>query len=200
MPSRAPPKAPAFSKVLAGCKAANPRYAALLKSWQEHPDKEKLWQAIQIAAHAVHRGDLPTAPDFIAEVLSSTMPVKILNDHGDRVLDAFKKLKQKISKVVTDADDPFALWRDLEAFEHPLIELHRSAYNPRTPAGGRKDQAGSRNRRAFVYRIFKYVHNACGQYLPSDVATMVDIFFPGLEDTDRQVRKWLPPTHGKRDV
>jgi hypothetical protein len=199
MPSKAPHKAAAFSKVLAGCETTNPRYAELLKSWQQHPDKDKLWQAVQVAAQADHRSP-PTAPDFIGAVLSSTISVKILNDHNDRVLAAFQKLKRKITGVVTDADDPFALWRDLQGFERPLLDLSRSAFDLRTRAGGRKDQDGSRDRKAFVHRVFHYVHSTCGQYLPTDVATMVDIFFPGIEDTERQVRKWLPPKPRKRNV
>jgi hypothetical protein len=192
MPGKAPQKVPAFSKVLAGCETTNPRYAPFLKSWQQHPDKDKLWQAVQVAAQADHRNP-PTAPDFIEAVLISTLSAKILNDHNDRVIDQFEKLKRKIAAVVTDADYPSDLWRDLQSFEQPLRELGQSAYNIRTRAGGRKDQDGSRDRKAFAHRMFHYLHSTCGQYLPSGVATMVDIFFPGPEDTERQVRSWLPP-------
>jgi hypothetical protein len=199
MPGKAPQKVPAFSKVLADCETTNPRYAAFLKSWQQHPDKDKLWQAVQVAAQADHR-ILPTVPDFIGVVLSSTAPVKALNDQNDRVREQFEKLKRKISEVVADADYPSDLLRDLQRFEQPLRDLGRSAYDIRTAAGGRKDQDGSRDRKAFVHRMFHYLHNTCGQYLPKGVATMVDIFFPGLEDTDRQVRSWLPPKPPKRVV
>lgn len=134
------------------------------------------------------------AMDFIGVVLSSTRPVKILNDHNDLVLEQFEKLKRKIKVVVADADYPFDLWRDLQRFEQPLSELSRSAFDPQTSAGGRKDQDGlSRDRKAFVHRMFHYLNDTCGQYLPNQVATMVDIFFPGLEDIERQVRSWLPP-------
>jgi hypothetical protein len=204
MPGKAPQKVPAFSKVLAECETTNPRYAVFLKSWQQHPDKDKLWQAVQVAAQADHRNP-PTAPDFIGAVLGSTLPAKILNDHNDRVIDQFEKLKRKIAAVVTDADYPSDLLRDLQGFEQPLRELSRSAFDIRTRAGGRKDQDGSsRDRKAFVHRMFHYLHDACGQYLPKQVATMVDILFPGPEDTkrdlDRQVRDWLPPKPPKRVV
>jgi hypothetical protein len=199
MPGKAPQEVPAFSKVLAGCKTTNPRYAVFLESWQQHPDKDKLWRAVQVAAQADHRNP-PTAPDFIGAVLISTMPVKILNDDNDRVLDQFDALKRKIAAVVADADYPFDLLRDLQRFEQPLRDLGRSAYDIRTRAGGRKDQDGSRDRKAFAHRMFHYLHDTCGQYLPSGVATMVDIFFPGPDDTDRQVRSWLPPKPPKRIV
>jgi hypothetical protein len=93
---------------------------------------------------------------------------------------------------VADADYPLDLWRDLQRFEQPLRELAQSAYDIRTAAGGRKDQDGSRDRKMFVHRMFRYLNIACGQFLPTEVATMVDILFPGPEDTQRQVRSWLP--------
>jgi hypothetical protein len=200
MPSRAPAPSAAFNKVLAGYKASSHRQTAVLKSWSEHPDKGKLWQALQVATQADHR-PTPAAPDFIGAVLSSTLPASLLNDHNDRVLEQFEKLKRKIGAVVADADYPLDLWRDLQRFEQPLRELEQSAFDMRTSAGGRKDQDGSsRNRKIFVQRMFQYLHNTCGQYLPKQVATMVDIFFPGLEDTERQVRSWLPPKPQKRSV
>jgi hypothetical protein len=163
MPGKAPQKVPAFSKVLADCETTNPRYAAFLKSWQQHPDKDKLWQAVQVAAQAGHR-ILPIVPDFIGVVLSSTASVKSLNDHNDLVREQFEKLKRKIAGVVADADYPLDLLRDLPRFEQPLRDLGRSAFDILTPAGGRKDQNGSRDRKAFVHRMFHYLHNTCGQY------------------------------------
>jgi hypothetical protein len=199
MPNKAPQPTVAFGKILDKYRPANQRQSAPLEAWREHPDKEKLWQALLVASQADHR-DTPTALDFIGVVLSSTLSVRSLNDHNDRVLDQFEKLKRKIAAVVADADYPPDLWRDLERFEQPLRDLGRSAFDIRSRAGGRKDQDGSRDRKAFVHRMFHYLHATCGQHLPKHVATMVDIFFPGLEDTERQVRLWLPPTPPKRIV
>jgi hypothetical protein len=88
MPSKAPGRAAAFGKILAGYKA-NKRQSAALESWREHPDKEKLWQALQVAVQADHRPS-PIALDFIEVVLSSTQPATLLNDHNDHVLEQFK--------------------------------------------------------------------------------------------------------------
>ena len=200
MSSKARQPTVTLGKILAEYKTANQRQSAVLVSWREHPDKDKLWQAVQVASQADHR-DSPTALDFIGAVLSSTLPARLLNDHNDRVSEQFEKLKRKIAAAVTDADYPSDLLRDLQGFEQPLRELSRSAYDIRTRAGGRKDQDGSsRDRKVFVHRMFHYLHDTCGQYLPKEVATMVDIFFPGLEDTERQVRSWLPPKPPRRDV
>jgi hypothetical protein len=199
MSRKAPEPTATFSKVLARYKTSNPRLTAMLKAWREHPDHGKLWLALQIAARADHR-PLLTAADFIGVVLGSTMPAKVLNDHAEQVLQQFEKLKIKIGKVVADADYPFDLWRDLQRFEKPLRELGQSAYDMRTPAGGRKDQNDSRDRKLFATRMFRYLHNTCGQHLPKEVATMVDILFPGPEDTERQVRSWLPAKTTRRPV
>lgn len=105
MPSKAPEPTATFSKVLAGYRTSGTRHTAMLTTWREHPDKEKLWQALLVASQADHRNP-PMAMDFIGVVLSSTRPVKILNDHNDLVLEQFEKLKRKIKVVVADADYP----------------------------------------------------------------------------------------------
>jgi hypothetical protein len=137
---------------------------------------------------------LPDPVEFIGVVLCSTMPVERLNDHNAHMLKQFEELKREIRAVVNDAIYPLNLWRDLTKFEDSLRELDRSAYDMYTPAGGRKDQNGSRDRKLFAHRMFRYLKESCGQYLPKEVAIMVDILFPGSEDIERTVRSWLPKT------
>jgi hypothetical protein len=122
MPSKAPEPTASFSKVLAEYTTTNPRQTALLESWREHPDRDKLWQALQIAADKCGRPS-PPGPIFIGFVLSSTMPAKHLNDHNEYVLEQFEKLKRKIKATIADAEQPSDLWQDLQRFEIPFLEL-----------------------------------------------------------------------------
>jgi hypothetical protein len=187
------PSSEAFSKALARYQTTSPRYAAILKSWREHPDKDHLWRALQSAA--IKRGKSPPDPaDFIGVVLSSTMPAKRLNDHSARVLSQFEKLKQEICAIVKDAMYPLDLWRDLATFESSLRELERGAYGMYEPAGGRKDQNRSRDRKLFALRMVRYLEDSCGQRLVNEVAKMLDIVFPGVNHDERTVRHWLPKT------
>jgi hypothetical protein len=185
------PSSEAFSKALARYEPISQRHAAILKSWREHPSKDDLWRALERAA-VRHGATTPQPADFIGVVLSCTMPAKRLNDHSEYVAKQFEKLKHEISAVVQDAIRPLDLWRDLQRFEEALRQLDRSDYPTAQPAGGRKDPNNSRDRRLFTERMFKYVHMSCGQYLPKEVAVMVDILFPGPEDIERTVRSWLP--------
>ena len=188
------PSADAFSKALARYQTTSPRWSAILKSWREHPSKNDLWRAFQEAA-IEHGKSLPEPAEFIGVVLGSTMPAKRLNDHNDHVLKRFESLKREIGTVVSDASSPLNLWQELEKFEEPLRELDRSAYDMHRPAGGRKDQDGSRDRKTFAQRMFRYLQNACGEPLPRQVNTMLDIVFPSAEPhNERLVREWLPKT------
>jgi hypothetical protein len=182
----------AFSKALDRYQTPSPRWSAILKSWREHPSKDDLWRAFQSAA--IKQGKpLPEPADFIGVVLGATMPTKRLNDHNEHVLNRFKKLKREIGSVVDDADYPLDLWRDLQCFEKSLRELGQSAYDMRTPAGGRKDQNDSRDRQLFALRMFRYLKDSCGEYLSPEVTKMLNIVFPDDETKDdaRMVRIWL---------
>jgi hypothetical protein len=186
------PSSEAFSKALDRYQTPSPRWSAILKSWREHPSKDDLWRAFQSAA--IKQGKpLPEPADFIGVVLGCAMPASRLNDHNNYVLNQFEKLKQKIGTVVEDAIYPLDLWRDLEKFESYLRELDRSAYDMHTPAGGRKDQNDSRDRKLFALRMFRYLENSCGQYLSHEVTKMLNIVFPDDETKDdaRMVRIWL---------
>jgi hypothetical protein len=187
------PSSEAFSKALARYQTPSPRWSVILKSWREHPSKDDLWRAFQGAA-IKHGKPLPEPTEFIGVVLGSTMPTKPLNDHNDHVLEQFKKLKQKIGAVVDDAIYPLNLWQDLTKFESSLRELARSAYDMYTPAGGRKDQNGSRDHKAFAQRMFRYLLNACEQPLTSEVTKMLHIVFPDADHEESVVRSWLPKT------
>jgi hypothetical protein len=198
-PGKNPPSPEAFSKVLAGYKPVSPRHAAFLKSWRDHASRDDLWRALQNAV--VKRGGIAPEPaDFIDVVLHATLPTKRLNDHNEHVLKLFQELQREIGAVVRDALYPLNLWQDLQRFEEPLRKLDRSAYDMRTPAGGPKDQNDSRDRKFFAHRMFRYLEDVCGEHLPKQVATMVDILFPGSEDPERTVRSWLPKQPPKRVV
>jgi hypothetical protein len=135
----------------------------------------------------------PHPTDFIDVVLGCTMPTARLNDHSKDVVNEFKKLKLKIIEVVEDADYPLDLWRDLQRFEGSLLDLERSDYDMRAPAaGGRKDENGSRDRKLFAQRMFRYLKDSCGEYLVEEVTVMLNIIFPTDRGTDdRTVRQWL---------
>jgi hypothetical protein len=187
------PSSEAFGKALARYQTPSPRWSAILKTWRDHASKDDLWRALQSAV--VKQGKpIPDPVEFIGVVLGATMPAARLNDHNDHVLKQFEKLKREIGAVVNDAIYPLDLWRDLTKFEISLRELGRSAYDMYTNAGGYKDQNGSRDRKLFAHRMFRYLKDSCGQYLPKEVAIMVDILFPGSEDIERTVRSWLPKT------
>jgi hypothetical protein len=187
------PSSEAFSKALARYQPVSRRHAAILKDWREHSSRGDLWCALQSAA--VKHGKPPPEPaDFIDIVLCATMPAKRLNDHNDHVLKQFEKLKREIGAVVSDAIYPLNLWRDLTKFENSLRELDRSAYDMYTPAGGRKDQNGSRDHKLFAKRMFRYLQNACGQHLASEVIKMLHIIFPDADHEEPVVRSWLPKT------
>ena len=187
-----PSPSEAFSRALSRYQTTSPRYAAILQCWREHPSKGDLWLAL---GHAASKNDKtpPAVADFIGVVLGCTMPADRLNDHAQAVLDQFEKLKREIIQVVRDADYPLDLWRDLQRFEEGLWRLERSRYPTEQPAGGRKDQNGSRDRKLFSQRMFRYLKAACGEALPTEIVTMLSIIFPDIEreDDDRQVRLWL---------
>jgi hypothetical protein len=119
------------------------------------------------------------------------MPASRLNDHGKAVLNKFETLKQEIADVVRDAICPLDLWRYLQGFENTLRQLDRSDYDMYVPAGGRKDQNDSRDRKLFALRMERYFEDSCGQPLHSQVAAMLDIVFPNVSHDERLVRKWL---------
>jgi hypothetical protein len=185
------PSSEAFSEALARYQPMSLRHAKILSSWREHPSKGDLWRALQTAA-VKHGKAAPEPADFIGIVLGSTMPAQRLNDHNERVLNQVEKLKREISAVVSDADYPLNLWRDLEKFEERLRELDRSTYDMhgRLPAGGRKK--GSRDSKLFAQRMFRYLQNACGRHLASEVTKMLDIVFSDVKHDGRTVRSWLP--------
>lgn len=196
MLSKTTPAAAPFNVALKQYATPNQRQAAVLTLWREHPDKAVLWCALQDAA-SKHGVAVPEPVDFIGVVLGSTMSARRLNDHDDQVLQQFEKLKWKIGAVVKDSTYPMDLWRDLAQFEEPLRELGRSAYDVHKPAGGRKNQNGSRDHKLFVLRMFRYLQEACGRPLISEVVKMLSIVFPDGDHDERTVRSWLPklPKH-----
>jgi len=185
------PSSEAFRKALALYQPMSRRHAKILSSWREHPSKSDLWRALQRAS-VKHGKAAPEPADFIDFVLGSTMPAKRLNDHNDHVLKCFEKLKREIGTVVSDADSPRNLWRDLEKFEERLRELARSTYDLNAPpAGGRKDQKGSRDRKLFAQRMFRYLNDCCGEHLLVEVTGMLDIIYYPVEHSERLARLWL---------
>jgi hypothetical protein len=71
--------------------------------------------------------------------------------------------------------------------------MERSDYDMHAAAaGGRKDMNGSRDRRLFAQRMFRYLKESCGEHLVEDVTVMVNIIFPTDRGTDnRTARQWL---------
>ena len=189
-----------FGVFLAGYKPLSPRHAVVLKRWREDSSKNELWQAFQSAA--VEHGKSPPEPaEFIGVVLGATIPASRLNDHSEYVANQFENLKQELIRVVKDTEFPLDLWRHLQRFEETLRQLDRSVYPTDQPAGGRKDPNRSRDRKLFAQRLFRYLKNSCGEYLPTEVTKMLNIIFPLIKGTDeRQVRKWLAEISPKRAV
>lgn len=188
-PDKQLPLAEAFSKALADYKPISLRHADILGLWSEHPSKADLWLSLGRAA-AKHGKSPPRPMDFIDFVLSCTMPAARLNDHSQAALNSFEKLKLKILKVVEDADYPLGLWRDLQRFEVLLRELDQSDYDMYAAAGGPKDQNGSRDRKLFAQKLFRYLRDSCGEELVTEVSVMLDIIYPTHTD-ERQARRWL---------
>jgi hypothetical protein len=199
-----PPSPEAFSKALACHQPVSRRHAAILKSWRKHTSKDDLWRAVQSAAIKQEDRLPPEPADFIDVVLSCAMPARRLNDHSEYVLNRFEKLKLEICKVVKDAEHPLDLWRDMQHFEKRLWELNRSDYPTDLPAGGRKDQKASRDRKLFAQRMFRYLKGSCGEHLLTEVTMMLDIFFRrGSRDKphdERLVREWLAEISPKQLV
>jgi hypothetical protein len=193
------PSSEAFSKALAHYQPISRRHAAILKDWREDSSRGDLWRAFQSAyalqsAAVKQRKPLPEPADFIGDVLGCTLPASRLNKHSKHVVKQFEKLKREIDKVVKDADRPLDLLQDLQRFEKRLWELDRSDYPTDQPAGGRKDQNGSQDHRLFAETMFRYLQNACGQHLASEVIKMLHIVFPDAEHEESVIRSWLPKT------
>jgi hypothetical protein len=173
---------------------------ALLKRWLEHDETENLWRKISRAA------DQLKAEDFIRFVVNTRgraaglIPTldfhaeagrRYLAAHEARIKNALKSNRSlsEIADVLADAAADFRLHdSNLD------IKLSGLSVN----AVSRKNENGSRARRAFCLTVGEFLNEKCGVWMDEEVATLTDIALPRKKQTTiDEVKEFRKRRHPK---
>jgi hypothetical protein len=171
---------PSFKNDLNQFQPLLPRYQKILDRWKSYPGVEKNWKKIQRAAHK--RRQTINAEEFIDLVLSATRPVDRLIEHAKAGKIAFQRCRDEIVDAAKSDASPLELSRELEDFAKRLLVLARSHLDFNAPVS-RKDQNGSRQRKAFSLTVGVYLHRHCGKWCDAEVAALMDIAYDRKEAT-----------------
>lgn len=165
-----------FTDELARYQIADPRCQQIIGRWREFAGTNEMWRKIQKAASHHCRPPLD-AKEFIFAVLSATWSVDRLNVHDKQVKSEFEKLKREMKTAIDDADWPSDLSQFLPTFDKRILEFHRSSYDFNSPPVSRQNVRGSRDRKAFIGTVGRYLQTHCGEWCEGEVAELIEIVF-----------------------
>lgn len=184
----------------------DPESRLIVERWLEYGDPDDMWekllraqarhQKLTEAAHTLSRLD---AREFIQVVLSARYGVDRLIAHELMVRDRFARLKASLVEIITLAESPHEIEDAIAHFKLELERLDKSIYDfGASTAVSRKDQSGSRTRKAFKLRVETYLAPRCGSVMNEIANELMDIVFDKehSEDQGRIARR--PTTKARR--
>jgi hypothetical protein len=179
------------------------KYQKIIRRWKAHADAEAMWNKIQERARDTGRPALDST-EFIEQVLSATWSVSQIVEYDQQVKDAFEICKKEIIEEVKQSRSPLELlrllgWRPdfvflLSSSKDRLEVLDKSSYDFSTPPVSRKDQEGSRDRKAFSLRMRNYLIERCGQPCEEIIAELAQIAFDRRAGVSTDQVRWRPTT------
>jgi hypothetical protein len=185
-----------------------------LARWADHDQAEKIWEKIQRLAWGPV-GSYDPLDGFIAMILAakfmadsikaSKLLIEIRKERSVLCVERARQLEElaKTWRAIADSNHPkaeLALNR-ANQHEHEAQGWRKLAHKPRPSPPfliSRIDKSGSRNQRAFMQLVGRYIIDLCGRPLDSEVAMLNDVAFATAEPTSVfQARSCRRPTTRK---
>jgi hypothetical protein len=129
---------------------------------------------------------------FIQFVLSARHGVEGLIAYESKVKKQFEDAKKSFVELIKLADSPREIEGAIEHFRLAFESLDKSIYDFHATAPvSRKDQNGSRTKKAFALRMQQFFEIRCGRPMREIITQLMDIVFSGehSEDVGRIARR-----------
>ena len=171
--------------------------------WRKFAGVEDLWARV-LQAEERHRGSLgerSSPKEFIQTVLSARYGVTRLIAYESAVKEKFAELKAEFAECIEAADSPAEIGDAISEFKPKFETLGRAIYDfDAATAVSRKDQNGSRTRKAFVLRMRSYFLRRCGREMDDVMSLLLDIVFKGKSHSqdDARMARRLTTKAGRR--
>jgi hypothetical protein len=171
----------------------DPKSRLIIERWLGYGDPDDMWEKLLRAevrhqkrneeAHSLARLD---AREFIQLVLSARYGVDRLIAHESMVRDRFARLKASFVELIKLAESPRDVDDAIAHFKLEFERLDRSIYDyGASTAVSRKDQNGSRTRKAFKLRVESYLAPRCGSVMNEITNELLDIVFDKEHSEDQ---------------